>query len=438
MQIFKKKKFNLVEFLPSISWLFFMFFPFILQINTFDKGGKYIQFFSITYFLILLLFSDFVAFRLSPFNSYCLLDSKINKSRFIDLISVLLLVPILFHLYVMPSIPILEWFMNQDFLSQKDIAILRESSTHIISFPLALNYFINWELVIFFPLAIYYLIYSSRIYLAFIFCSILIFYSLATTAKFPLVEILFSFSILVAFTNKYLNSGLKSILKVFTFLFLASFVFVIFLKGFDQKFEKNYLYFNKIQTTLDPEDPRQNFTLADSYRSNFIYAEKPLDFNYFFYRIWLTPVDVSYRWYQYFIYVDDKKIGFSNLLPFNRSVSESTLAKKVGFWAFKFRFPDRYLDSVSANSSFDADIFARFGFMGLLFAPFIFVFLRIFAAIILCRNILSIMSYAIFVGMLSIFPIIAPIQSIIGSHGLFVPILIMFFCKLNQSRWGRL
>lgn len=127
------------------------------------------------------------------------------------------------------------------------------------------------------------------------------------------------------------------------------------------------------------DKPVPAFTLADHSRlmddlvepGQLSFLERKM--NYLVYRVFLTPVEVSHRWYAYFPRASGGFLGLGSLLGHGDRPHPSN---EVGVWAYQSRFPKRYLSSVHAYGSADADAYARGGVLALFMAVFFIGLLR--------------------------------------------------------------
>ena len=135
--------------------------------------------------------------------------------------------------------------------------------------------------------------------------------------------------------------------------------------------------------------PKQPFTDADYYRTErYVQSERGKSeverkAHYFVYRCLLTPIDVAHRWYLYFPEIAGGYLGFKSSTPTNEtSAGLRNPANAVGLWAYTVRFPSKYLSSISAYASVDADAMARGGFLWLAGVAVILLTVRVILVVI--------------------------------------------------------
>jgi hypothetical protein len=96
--------------------------------------------------------------------------------------------------------------------------------------------------------------------------------------------------------------------------------------------------------------------------------------DYVVYRTFLGPAEVSSRWFEYFPTTYGgflKSQGLWQTTPSGRSP-----ANIVGVEVYRHRFPYRYLETVSAYASVDADAHAHWGYLGIMIAGLGLLLLR--------------------------------------------------------------
>ncbi len=105
-------------------------------------------------------------------------------------------------------------------------------------------------------------------------------------------------------------------------------------------------------------------------------------------------------------------------------------ANKIGVWGFQTPFPERYLSSVSAYASIDADAFSFFGLISVFFVAFLLLLVRVFISIpVSTSNDFARIFQGIAFGQLVIFPFQASLQAMLIPQGLFIILLIFYYLK---------
>ena len=163
-------------------------------------------------------------------------------------------------------------------------------------------------------------------------------------------------------------------------------------------------------TTLPADSARLSWRSEDSVPSKLA--------QYAFYRIVLVPSDVSFRWIAGATeYGNDPSLKPANF---------------IGYQYYYSRFPDFFLDSVSAYGSFDADAFLRFGYTGLFLAFIAFGAVRVALALLADRY----NSSGLYSGLLIFWGslvIQSSLQAALIANGI---ALIIFCFMITGSRWS--
>jgi hypothetical protein len=149
------------------------------------------------------------------------------------------------------------------------------------------------------------------------------------------------------------------------------------------------------------------------------------------YRVFLTPIEVSNYWYQYFDNDQNKKRSIRELV--NRNVRSQT-SNEVGIWAFQRNFPESYLSTVSAYSSIDADAYSFAGIMGIFFVSLILLLIRIYIARYKDpNNLYEKILNGLGITFLMLFPFQASLQAILIPQGLIIVLLAIFWLRNKRS-----
>lgn len=420
------KKLKIIEFLPTISWFLFMVLPFIVQFNYFYPATRAIQTANVLIVFIALLFID-IFFYKKPINKIPLMNASLLKKIFLLLIISSAL--ILNNLISLKEIPIFNIFSNQD------LYVLRNEATKNTQIPNFYKYLLNGVSNLLLPLllVIFYRLKKYSIFIPFLFLAII--YSIHSLSKLPLILMLFSFVVLLTFFEKD-NFLLKNLKRISIFFF----IYISILGIYD--LSKNYelpKYTNE-NLTVRPKillDHKLNYnSIADDFRFKKLHAYKGSFYSYKdttyekiktylyypYYRFFLTPSDVSSRWYQYFS--DKKLILFADYI---KHIDKEKPSRIVSNWAYNSRSPEGYPLSNNANASFDADAYVRFGFFGVISSLLIIFLLRFVAFKYSNRNIVSKLSYFIFVINLSFFIPSASIAAIFLAQALLLNIFLVIF-----------
>lgn len=432
-----------MEFLPSLIWLFFMVVPFLIQRPSLSILGTFDQIIATCSVLIVFLISDFIAFRWKkPFNN--LFDGAFNSikfnSNYITIIIILMFFVLsVLNIWLMPDIPVLKLISGENF-SNIELSQLRHMATKKINAPKIILYSFNWIILIFVPISIAMLLRNSRYYLAIgIFVWALI-YSTVTMAKLPAVAMIFILAL--SLSSIYFRIAFYTKWIIIIVITIIGFLAIFYVSPFKIKSTSDITFSTQVEK-FEITDPRSYNTIADDFRSlGHVSAKNLSEYSsyldgytrYLFNRVWLTPSDVSVRWYEYFNYVSSP-IGWASV--FELSGTDFAPSRKVGIWAYVDKFPEYYISSINAYASFDADAYARGGIMGVFWATLILASFRLLLFLIRGSNINAFPAYSVGLGLLTLLPIQASVQAIFVSNGLLlVLILICIFSLCNKKDEG--
>lgn len=409
---------------PSVLWCALMVVP-ILCVEGFNSGVIGRQMLGVAAIAGTLLVGD--SLGVLTYKKYNFTIPKVPHappSWMPLLLLSLLFIGVLGHLILMESVPVLAYL--QQSVSAADIAVLREKSSKLLDVPRPLMWYFNYITLVFAPLALWCLA-RERQWFAFAgTTAVTIFYSVATTSKLPALLLLSSLAVMLYCK---LRRSIPNYVVSLTVLSAALSVIAMV-----------HSHKSHVMTLHSPEIarlkllmPEQAFTDADYYRTA-RYDQSERDgseferkAHYFVYRCLLTPIDVAHRWYSYFPDKEGGYLGFkSTTSTYGNAEKLTSPANAVGLWAYASRFPAKYLSSVSAYASVDADAMARGGFLFLAVTVAILLFVRVLLIVLERRY------YGI--GALVAVPLLylgvllpsASLQAILISHGVLLYIAILF------------
>jgi hypothetical protein len=183
------------------------------------------------------------------------------------------------------------------------------------------------------------------------------------------------------------------------------------------------------------ESPLKCLTVGDAYRDyNNTMVKKKENYQqsiiiHLLYRSFVTPIDVSSRWYQYYYYNDKKQFTDINQ-PRNKHP-----ANIIANWAYVDRFPYIYLSTAMANSSIDADSYARFGIIGIIISSIIIVLMFLWMYFFYTNSVISRLIFICFIILMSILLPQASIQAILVAHGISILMLFQLLQYFLVKRW---
>jgi hypothetical protein len=147
------------------------------------------------------------------------------------------------------------------------------------------------------------------------------------------------------------------------------------------------------------------------------------------YRLILTPIEVSYYWYDFTLLnsIDNRPI--SNL--FDRA-NENKFSNKIGLEYFVEPVPNSYKSTINANASIDADAFSFYGFYSVIFVALLYSCIRVFIGVMSVHSSTSIRILSgIGLSKLILLPFSAGLQAILVPHGLALIVILILILKTN-------
>lgn len=425
---------SLVEFAPSVGWLCLIWLPLVFQYAEFHPTGRALQLTLVTAIALLLFLADGLCFVNAKKRAFA--SNQKSMRAWLDLVGLFFLFSVALHLYLMPRIPLLALVVD-DSATESSLMLLRHSSAKLLDIPPLVKYIFNWTLVVFAPVYIVAAFFGKYWFRAIAGLIVASLYAAATLAKFPLFMLLMT----CLFASCAMPTRFRRILS----LGLAASVLIgvalttIFLYSSSMDFMRVRPPHVEVAAfaQMKADDPRRALTYGDNLRlePNEVTLQRSKRLNiaaYYLYRIWLTPVDVSNRWYQYFTYVKKEPLGLQGLIP-SQHTTVVAPSREVGIWAYQARFPNRYLDTVSAYASFDADAFAHGGVWGVVLATMLLLAARISASFLLTSNTVGLAGYGVLLSGLAILPSSASLQATFGAQGLFIILLGLLIIRLLEG-----
>lgn len=424
----------LIECFPTLTWLTLMQIPFILTSGGIAPAFGHVHMAGVGLFSLALFIGDACAIRQRgkwPPISHT--STKINWSksctRTIVAFGFLVIAIPVYHLFHAQSVPLLMLISDSD--SAQSIMESREAFAKLLEVPLFMKYAFNWVMTVFGPVFAILLLLSKRPVLMLFSIVWLVIYALLSTAKSPII-----FFILVTFT------GTVPLWKPQIVTIARYFVFAIFMmmaasgiyrsnqliKIFNEslQFQSEYI---TIKNGRLAEYPERGFGLSDIDRFRKTHAESPsvnTVYNYLVYRVILTPIEVSYHWYTFFPTHSNGWRPVEEIIG-KRAENTSHAANRVGLWAYRSFFPDKYSTTVSAYASADADAYAFRGLFAVTVAACIILLMRLLVIPVMRRGIVGRSCGMMMLVFLGFFPSSASLQAILIAQGYFFMILISYF-----------
>lgn len=416
------KKQNLIQATPSLVWFALMTLPFIFEWRFFPSSPRTDQSIGLLMIATALAVGDLISLKMKGGEVQEFEKVNSSHSRIFYFLSVLIFAVPLFHYWKAGTIPIIDQFFGN--FTKSEVALERENFGKLLQMPYLFKVLVNWISLIFGPLLVIWF-YSQRKYwfAAGIFVWVL-FYASASTADGPIVTFvwLIAFGIIhKTFKMKSLGNLIASGLALGLVFIVASGV-MLGSSAIDRSEE--------CSVTAEV-----GFTPGDVLRSCDETSQISLNpvMDRLGYRFFLTPIEVSNHWYDYFDGDPSGNRDFLNI--FERDLSNQA-SNKVGNWAYVTKFPESYPKTISANSSLDADAFSFYGLFSVFIAALILLIIRVF--IILTSRKASefeLILEGFGLGMLAFFPITAPLQAILLPQGLGL-ILFLLLVLRRKCLWA--
>ena len=420
---FAVRKQKLIQAAPSLVWFALMTLPFIYQFQFFSASPRMSQ--SIGLFIIstALALGDYFSIKINKSDGIQV-QIRSSHSRIIYLLTFLVILIPGFHYWVAGAIPILDQYFGgatPDQVSQD-----RENFVKLLDVPYLLKVLFHWVSAIFGPICILWFYIMKRKLIAALLLVWVVFYTLSSSADGPIVIFCWALVFAAGFAlfnrlnlKNYLAAGISAALLVV----IASGIWL----G---------------ETAISRESEcgvvaTQGFTPGDVMRSCSAENEIILNpvVNRLGYRVFLTPVEVSNHWYDYFDGTPSEK---RKLLDVFERENSKQASNKVGIWAYTDRFPAHHGESISANGSIDADAFSLGGHFLVFIVGLILFFIRIFMSISIPGDSLLVkILEGIGLGQLAFLPNSAPLQAILLPQGLGL-ILFLLLVLRGEGLWAAL
>ena len=389
------------------------------------------QFLGIFIFTLAFFISDVIGIKSaeakknsSSANESSVVSQSFRKRLGISVFIVLLCVPI-FHILSSNELPI-SLLLFSDPLGF-DLSNARQNFTKGANYPVLFNLLLAWYIPLISSICLYFLWrLKFRKSVVFMFFLILI-YSFFGLEKSPAVFLIFSILVASIISSKK-SRGLQLFITVGIVCLLLCLTF--FAQLYISDVNKDDAFLNsKSYTSLKS----MGFvTPSDSYRLDIVpRTDVPDPILNLAYRIILTPIDVSFRFYEYYSDESHKERDLIKVLTYAESPKATNI---VGNHAFTKRFPNKYTKYIDAYASIDADSYSLKQTLGNFFVAIFLVLVRIFFSRQRNNTSLGKYAYGINIAYLSYLPFQGGLQSILFSKGLLALMLfVWFFAKISNK-----
>ena len=409
---------NLLGILPTLSWLAFMVAPFLFSFRYFDLESTYYQVIGIVLIGLALIFGDlFCVTRQSRKVNTEYLKIEVSTKFLIVISLFVVLVPIT-HLILAGNSPLFDLIFSdrlKNEISDERASYSKFEISYI--FSILSNLTIN----IFMPILLAIQIYYKKYYLFIVTLTYAVIYALNSTAKLPFISLIFAVVIVLG------STVLSKYKRVIGLLAIACFGLTI-LSGV---LFGNVMIKNKELCSVPMNISNSPANISRSCPENLNLGINPV-INSIGYRVFLTPVEVSNHWYEFFLDDQNSFRGVQSLLE--RDTYKKT-ANIIGIKYYKEPFPNSYGSSISAYSSIDADAFS-FGGLGIVaIVSLLLLLIRIYVGV--SKNssppITKVLE-ALSLNLIIILPFSASIQAILLPQGLMLLLFSIFFLRNFKSK----
>jgi len=401
-----------IVILPSLAWLFLAVAPLAIRLLTASGPTLETQVVGVFIIAASLVVSDFVTTQVLLPERRAELESQHYRALIVFLGTAVVALPLL-NIWLANAIPFLDVIVNSG-----DAIDAREEFSKFLDAPYWLKVIIGWVPTVFGPLLIGLLWLRGQRVLALTFFGWVSLASILASAVYPLVAFLAITSIAVACIEGWKWQRLTVLIWALALITTIP------------------LSLAWISNISDPSrscviDKTKIIFLADLDRAcNPPTPSLLRDVGDVTYRLALTPMEVSYWWYESF----GDPGGRRDLATVVLRAEDPHAADVIGQRIYWERFPQRYNQSVSAYASADADAYSIGGITGVLVAGLMVLAMRILLLLTTARGLpLDRLLFAIGTAMLAVFLFTASLQAILFAQGL----AFVFFLAIASRVLGR-
>lgn len=429
-----KKRDEWIEYMPSVMWQLFFVCPFLYQVWDMEPIGNNAQGIGILIFSIVIFVGDFCKVKekdaLTCKKSNKLMDvlNKVVHSGYFYFAVFVLLAG--YHIVSMgENIPLFYSILHPEATDQS-ISLMREDAVKLLQVPFWVKYLFRWNTNIIAPIGII-LFWKNKKYIQSILLLFLgIIYSLIITSEAPFVFFVGAIGIYGVY-----KVYKKIPIKLGIFIGIVVCILLIrpityFAFNDNSPFRCNYLDFE--------EEPLANRMPYMDVSNDELSTEQKL-YNKVLRRIVMVPAVVGNYWYKYAI-VNDTYFGYGDMLPWERMGDTAKVLKKtpsniVGVWAYVSKWPDKAGETISSNTSMDADAYGRGGMLAVVITALMYMGIRLLLKWLNNeKNELVEICYVISVVIITLCLTSAPIQAILVAQGLLPLIVAMFIVRETDEK----
>lgn len=417
---------------PTLSWTLLMQVPFVLQSGFFNSESALTQSFGIFIMGCVIAVGDYYSLICQNKTQYP--TTNFNAQPLLVVCFIALIFFPLYHLSHIESLPFFDRASGN--FSSNEIAIRRELFGKNLDVSIFNKYAFQWVSTVFGPLVFSLLVIQKKYIFALAVCFWVILYSILSTARLPVLLFLIFSALGIA---HIIPSRVRKIIGTIIFICCISAFFMCLQRmgeisgWYSENRSSNHamIIFNESSVA---KDPLRQLTLNDVERVAGVNIEGEYSptVNFLIYRIFLSPADVSNHWYTFYGQVAPEKRSAWDLIRSPKR-GELRAANLVGRWAYYERFPNRYLETISAYSSIDADAYSFGGLIYVFFAGLAYLLLRIYVVRLGAHGVGKLMS-PIMIGYFVLFLAQASLQAILVAQGFLLLIIISIYYSVKESR----
>lgn len=413
---------------PSLGWLSFMALPFLVMWPHFPEPYRSLHAKGVLLTGTLMLAADYGAFLYMARRIGQASHARMTPA-FLNFVawgaSTALIGIAVYHLAIADNIPLLERLFGHGNLEEQLAA--RDNFQRDLPVPFFMRYIINFNVYIFGSLALVLHWISGRRRVSAGIALAIVVYSVLSTAKLPAVVAVVIICALFAQALCFKYAKLR--IALFSLYVLGMLMVGLF---YVLATPKIFAYYKHAPyETEAADDPRRTDSVGDYIRSPeadavskqraFVYRR----LEYIVYRVFMTPVEVSDRWYQYFTYVQKTPEPLSGMIGRAAGSDTPHPSVRVGHWAYHEKYPSKYMPNVHAYASMDADAFAYGGLAGVLVAALVFALVRFAFAVLHTPNPIAETLHMTAIVLMMAIPASGSLPALLAPHGLAALLAIM-------------
>lgn len=420
---FATKKKMLLQVMPTFTWFTLMTLPFIFTRDFFSLSTQIAQSTGILIIATALGLGDVFALKIKTSQRISATHKLYKQSSIlIFIISGLVVVVPLCHFFLVGSIPIFDQVFRG--MSPTAISIKREDFVKLLDVPYLVKVLFNWVPSVFGPICVTWFWANSRKLVSIGLFIWVLFYSVTSSASGPI----FLFIWTLVFTSSYAVFRRRFIGNLLAVGISGALLFCV-ASGVWLGSTAIHIASHCLDSSFKTYTPGDVFRGCQNEPGVWI---NPV-VNRAGYRIFLTPVEVSNHWYDYFDGNPSEKRNFLDI--FERTNSKQA-SNKVGVWAYTNRFPGSYGKTISANGSIDADAFSIGGPLAITIVAILLLLIRVLISISFSEDLLLVkILEGVGLAQLAFMPSSAPLQAILLPQGLGL-ILFLLVVLRRKSLWA--